>query len=155
MKGDKADYVFNLKKAKMFTKDKRTRKALVALKGEVYKHTRNKNILISNEVNEFIHKNSKNIPERIPVTLKKIDEEMFVYLQGGTQLDIDEKKFAQQKKEKQEQEKKEKKEEKKEEQKEPSKEETKKEEDKEKLEDKRVKEKASKAIEMKRKSGKM
>ena len=71
MKGEEAAYTVNLKKAKMFTKDKRTRRALVELKKFVNKHTRVKNVVIKNEVNEFIHSHSKTTPQKAEVVLRK------------------------------------------------------------------------------------
>lgn len=148
MKGEEAAYTLSLKKAKLFPKRERMIKAIGLLKKFVYKHARNKNILLANEVNEYLHKNSKNVPEKISVTLRKDEENIRVYLEGGKQLDLD-KKASQERKEKEKKEEKEgKKEEKTGEEKE------KEIENKKKLEEKKEKEKASTALEIKRKTGK-
>ena len=160
MKGDKAEYYISFERAFMFPRPKRVRKALTEIKRFVTKHTRIKEILVSNEVNEFIHKNSKNIARGVGAVLYKDEGKIVVFLQKGTGLDAYIKKRAEQKK----------KESKKKDDKGAAKAEAKdakaeakgsketKSEDKEEddeqkrlLEEKRIKEEAGKAIEMKRK----
>ena len=102
MKGEKAEYKINLPKAFMFPVTKRVRKALSEIKAFVKKHARVKDTAISNEVNEFIHKNSKNIPRGINAVLLKEDKRVIVFLQGGKQLDAYTAKKAQEKKKKEE-----------------------------------------------------
>src|SRR3989338_7499293 len=116
MKGEKAEYTINLTKAFMFPVTKRVRKALNEIKAFVRKHTRSKEISISNEVNEYIHKNSKNIPRYLKAVLLKDGPRIAVFLQGGKQLEAYQKKKIEEKKKKEEKKSKaEKKEEKKEE----------------------------------------
>ena len=160
MKGEKADYTISLEKAFMFPVTKRVRKALNEIRNFCSKHARAKETAISNEVNEFIHKNSKNIPRRIKAVLLKENERVVVFLQGGKELPLyikkrmDEKKKKDAKKEKQgkkgeakEQGAEEKKEGEKEAKKDAAAEEA---EKKKLLEEKRQKEEAAKALEHKR-----
>lgn len=152
MKGNEASYTFNLKKAKMFPKRRRIVKATGMLKREVIKHTREKNVLIAPEVNEFLHLHSKNIPEKISVVLRKGEGQVFVYIEGGTQLAEAKKRDVEEKKKKADKEKKA--DTKKEEPKKSEGEIEKKEEEKtQKLEDKKTKEKAGQAAQIKRKTG--
>ena len=146
MKGEQAEYTVVLKKAKMFPKRKRIRKALSEIKDFVFKHTRSKSTSIATEVNEFLHKNSKNIPQKVQLVLQKKEDKTLVFLKGGKQLEEARKK--EQEKKKKEKEKKGKEEEEKTE-----KELEKKEEEQKKLAEKKEKEKAGQAVEMKRKTG--
>lgn len=145
MKGNEAEYTIGLRTAFLFPPKKRIRKALNVIKRFVKKHTRAEEILVSNEVNEFLHKNSKNIPRKVKTILLKHEKTINVYLQDGTQLKAY--REAQEKEKKEKTKKKEEKEKAKEAKAAPA--ET--EENKEKLEEKKAKEKAAKASEMKRK----
>ncbi|MCR4335913.1 MAG: 60S ribosomal protein L31 [archaeon] len=145
MKGEQAEYTIGLRNAFMFPPKKRIRKALNVINRFVKKHTRAKETNISNEVNEELHKNSKNIPRRVNVVLLKENDKVTVFLQNGKQL----KAYLEQKakdKKKKETEKKPK-----EDKKETKKEAEEDQEKKEKLEEKKAKETVAKAIEMKRK----
>lgn len=151
MKGEKAEYKINLGKAFLFPPRIRVRKALGVIKKFVKKHTRAKeeNILISPEVNEVIHFNSKNIPKKIDVTLLKHGEKVTVFSQKGKGLEEQIKKEKEKKEEKAKKEDKTKKESK---EKAATKEkEEQKEDNKHKLEEKKEKEKSAQAAEMKRK----
>ncbi|MDO8633897.1 MAG: hypothetical protein Q7K34_01245 [archaeon] len=153
MKGEEAAYIVNLKKAKMFTKDKRTRRALVEIKKFVHKHTRVKNVVIKNEVNEFIHAHSKNIPQKAEVVLRKKDDKILVYMKAGKELEADKKKETEEAKKAKEKKALEEKAKKEKEEKKSAEEKEKEEDGKKKLEDKKEKEKAGQALEVKRKSG--
>ncbi len=98
MKGEKAEYYISFERAFMFPRPKRVRKALTEIKRFVTKHTRVKEILVSNEVNEFIHKNSKNIARGVSAVLYKDEGKIVVFLQKGIGLDAYIKKRAEQKK---------------------------------------------------------
>ncbi|VVB99387.1 Uncharacterised protein [uncultured archaeon] len=157
MKGDKVGYSIDLRNAFKFTALKRPRKALSEIKAFVNKHARPKEIRISNEVNGFIFKHSKNIPRRIEAVLYREGSTVSVFLQGGKEMDAYIKMRAEEKKRKEP--KKEKKEASKEEKAENGKQESGKvpegeaAEDAEKkrlLEEKRIKEEAGKALEHKR-----
>lgn len=86
MKGNEAEYTIGLKTAFLFPPKKRIRKALNVINRFVKKHSRAEKILVSNEVNEFLHKNSKNIPRRVKAILLKREKTVTVYLQNGKQL---------------------------------------------------------------------
>ncbi|MFH1391290.1 MAG: hypothetical protein ABIH20_03190 [Candidatus Diapherotrites archaeon] len=146
MKGEQAEYTIGLRNAFMFPPKKRIRKALNVITRFVKKHTRAKETNISNEINEELHKNSKNIPRRVNVVLLKENDKVTVFLQEGKQLKVYLEEKAKNKKKKDEDKKK--KESKKEEKKETKEEDQGK---KEKLEEKKAKETAAKAVEMKRK----
>lgn len=98
MKGDKAEYYISFERAFMFPRPKRARKALTEIKRFAAKHTRVKEILVSNEVNEFIHKNSKNIARGVSAVLYKDGGKIVVFLQKGLGLDAYIRKRAEQKK---------------------------------------------------------
>jgi len=142
MKGTQAEYVINLGNAFMFPPKKRIRKALNVIHRFVKKHTRSKETLISNEVNNYLHANSKNIPRKVEAILLKEDEKVIVFIQNGKELKTYLKKREQEKKKKEEKKK----------TKEAKKEDPKDKENKEKLEEKKEREKSAKASEIKRKS---
>lgn len=100
MKGDKAEYYISFEKAFMFPRPKRVRKALCAIRDFVAKHTRAKDIYVSNEVNELVHKNSKNIPRGISAVLYREEGKISVFVQNGSGLDAYVKKRAEEKKKK-------------------------------------------------------
>ena len=148
MKGEKANYHITLVKAFYYPRKRWIRKALNEIKRLVQKHTRAKEISISQEVNELLHKNSKNIPRRIQATLLKESEKVTVFLEKGKQIDsYIKKREADKKKAKEKKDEKETKEEKKEQA-------EKDEEQKKRLEEKKLKEDAAKASDIKRKTGK-
>ena len=160
MKGNEAEYTIGLKTAFLFPPKKRIRKALNVINRFVKKHSRAEKILVSNEVNEFLHKNSKNIPRRVKTILLKREKTVTVYLQNGKQLKAY--KESQEKEKKEKTKKKEavkgspvadtrKGEGEKEKAKEAKAAPVEVTEQKEKLEEKKAKEKAAKASEMKRK----
>ncbi len=153
MKGEQANYIIPLDRAFLFPPKKRIRKALNEIKRFVKKHTRAKEILVSTEINEFIHKNSKNIPRKISATLLKENEKVSVYLETGKQLKeyLSKKDALKKQKEKKSKEKSDKK---KEDQPTKGAPEGKAEEDEKKLEEKKAKEAAIKSADMKRKTGK-
>ncbi|MBN2127681.1 MAG: 60S ribosomal protein L31 [Candidatus Diapherotrites archaeon] len=145
MKGNEAEYVISLRNA--FTKPplKRPKAALNEIKRFVSKHTRIKEISIAMEVNEFIFKNSKNIPRKVNAVLLKQKDKVTVYLKGSKKLEEDKKKAVEKTKDK-------KKKEEKKETKEAKKQETEEEEKKEKeLKEKKEREKAAEAVSIKRK----
>ncbi|MBI5554140.1 MAG: hypothetical protein HY917_05380 [Candidatus Diapherotrites archaeon] len=150
MKGNEAEYVIPLRDAFRAPPLKRVRKANLAIHRFVFKHTRQKNVTIMPEVNEFIHLHSKNIPRRISAVLVAEEGKIKVFLAGGKQL-------AEEKKKKTESEKKKKaaakeKDAKPEEKKaEPTPEEK---EKQEKLKEKKAKELAASAVSHKRKTDK-
>ena len=150
VKGDKAEYVIPLNRAFMFPQKKRIRKALNEIKRFVKKHTHSSIISVSNEVNEFLHKNSKNIPRRVRATLYREGGKVGVFLEKGKALEAYIKKKGDEQKKKRRAEK-EKPAEKGAEEKAAEKEKTG--EEKEKLEQKKEKEKAARAAEIKRKTG--
>src|SRR3989344_3376513 len=88
MKGERADYVINLNKAFLFGPKERVVKVLGVIRDFVYKHTRSKSYALSNEVNGYIHKHSKNIPHKIAVTLLKEEKRIVVFLQKGKEMDV-------------------------------------------------------------------
>ena len=100
MKGEKAEYTISLQKAFLYPVTKRVRKALSETRDFVSKHARTNETRISNEVNEYIHKNSKNIPRKLNAVLFKDGPVVSVFLQGGKELDIYMKKMAEEKKKK-------------------------------------------------------
>jgi ribosomal protein L31E len=143
MKGEQANYNISLAKAFLYPPKKRIIKAIGVIKKFAKKHTRAKTINISNEVNEYLHKNSKNLPRKVNAILLKENDKITIFMQNGKELKTYLKKREEEKK---------KKEEKKEEQK---KEKSEKEEtDKIKLEEKKKKEEAAEAAQMKRKTNK-
>lgn len=145
MKGEQASYNIPLAKAFLYQPRKRIIKALNVIKRFAAKHTRAKTILIANEVNEYLHANSKNIPRKVNAVFLKEAEKVTVFLQKGKGIEAYLKKREAEKKKKEEKKKEEKKEEPKEE---------KTESDKAKLEEKKKKEEAAEAAQMKRKASK-
>jgi ribosomal protein L31E len=149
MKGEEAEYTIPLARAFNFPPTKRPRKAINAIKTFVYKHTRSKNTLITADLNKEIFKNSKNIPRKVKVMLRKEKDKIIVYLAGSKQIQEDRKKREEAKKKK-EKPKKEVKTEKQEPAAEKS-EEKKKEEKETKLKEKKEKEKSAQITDIKRK----
>src|SRR3989344_5348559 len=145
MKGEQADYVIPLDKAFSFPPKKRVTKALAVVRAFVKKHTRYTNLGVTNEVNHFLHKHSKNIPKRIPATLLKDGSRIVVFLQGGKELAEFKKKKDEQRKKETKKDGKKGKEEVKKETVESKEEKAAAEEKKQKLEDKKEKESAAKA----------
>jgi ribosomal protein L31E len=143
MKGNEAEYIISLKKAFNKPPLKRPKAALNEIKKFIKKHARTENVFISNEVNEFIFKNSKNIPRKLNAVLLKQKNKIKVYLKGSKKLEED-KKAAEKAKET----KKAKKTETKKETKEKTEEQEKKEKE---LKEKKEKEKAAEAVSIKRK----
>jgi ribosomal protein L31E len=146
MKGNEAEYIISLRKAFDKPPIKRPKAALNEIKKFIKKHTRIENVLISNEVNEFIFKNSKNIPRKLNIVLLKQKNKIKVYLKGSKKLEED-KKAAEKAKET----KKLKKTETKKETKENTKEKETKEKHEKELKEKKQKEKAAEAVSIKRK----
>ncbi|MFH1256304.1 MAG: hypothetical protein V1494_03340 [Candidatus Diapherotrites archaeon] len=150
MKGNEAEYTVPLQWVFTQPKTKRLRKAVAELRRFAVKHSRAEKVLVSNEVNEFINRQSIHLPRRIEVVLfrhKGEEEEVRVFLKGGKGLAEEKKRKAEdEKKKKKEKEEKEKKtaEEKKAEK-------AKEEEEAKKLEEKREKEKAAQKAEIKMK----
>ncbi|MBI2597696.1 MAG: hypothetical protein HYW50_00700 [Candidatus Diapherotrites archaeon] len=124
--------VISFRKVFLQPKNKRIRKALNEINSFVRKHEKGTGVWVSEEVNEFLHKNSKNIPRKISAVLLKTEKNVAVYLAGGKQLEEDiKRKKAEEKKKKEE----------------PKKEAQP--EQKQKIEEKREKERASQAVEIK------
>jgi ribosomal protein L31E len=154
MKGEQAEYVISLVNVFRHPPLKRIKRALNEIKRFVKKHSRIEEVAIDQEVNEFLHKNSKNIPRKLNATLVKDGEKIIVYLTGSKKIEEDQKKGDAEKKEKKKGAKEEKKKEGKEKKEETGKEksnEEKEEEQKKKLEEKKKLEKAAAALEHKRK----
>jgi len=152
MKGEEAEYVVPFRKLFNQPVTKRARRAIRELKRFAVKHTRvdENGVLIAEEVNREVWKNSYNIPRRVNVILRKKGGKIIVYLQGGKQLAEDKKREEKEKKaaadKKKEKEAKDK-----------GKSEAKaaaEEEGKEKLAEKKIKEKAAEKADFKRKTGK-
>ncbi len=91
MKGKEAEYIISLTKAFEKPKLKRPKAVLNIINEFVKKHTRIEKTWISKEVNEFIFKNSKNIPRKIEVVFLKQKTKIKVYLKGSKQLEEDKK----------------------------------------------------------------
>ena len=91
MKGNEAEYVIPLSWLFTQPKPKRNNKAIKLIKAFVEKHTRKKDTVITMEVNEFLWKQSRHCPRRVPVVLKAEGEKIYVYLKGGKQLEADKK----------------------------------------------------------------
>ena|SRR3989338_7511165 len=142
MKGEQANYIISLWTAFLFPPKTRIKKAIRQIKKFVWKHARSKNVALSTEVNEFLHKHSKNIPKKISATLLKEPERVMVFLEKGKELEIYlKKKDAKKEKKDEKSVKKEKAEDKQETA-----------EQKQKLENKKAKEEAARAAEIKRKT---
>lgn len=146
MKGEQAEYNIGLAKAFIYQPKKRIVKAINVIKSFVKKHTRAKEVLISNEVNHFLHRNSKNLPRKVNAVFLKENNSVRVFLQKGKDLESYLKNRDAEKKKKEE-----KRKEAKEEKKETAEEKEKKQSDEKKLEEKKEMEKAAQAAEMKRK----
>jgi len=90
MKGDKAEYVIPLRQAFNTPRSRRADKAIFLIREFVKKHTRAgpKDIAISNEVNEFVWKQSKfTIPRKVDAVLKKDGSRVTVFLKGGKEIE--------------------------------------------------------------------
>lgn len=150
MKGEKAEYMIPLADLFSMTETRRRVRVIKVIKNFAFKHTKNKNIFISGEVNGFVTKDSESFPRRVDSVLVKRNDAIWVYLKNGKQLSLDEKKEADARKKKEEEKKKaEKKEEGKKEEK--SKEEKEKEEEAQRklLDEKRQREQIGAKAEMK------
>lgn len=91
MKGDKAEYVIPLRQAFNTPRTRRADKAIFLIREFVKKHTRaaEKDIAISNEVNQLVWKQSRtNIPRKIDAVLKRDNKRIFVFLKGGKEMDL-------------------------------------------------------------------
>jgi len=149
MKGAEASYVIPLRKVYRFPKTKRARRAVQEVRNFSKRHGKADTVIVTEEVNENIWKNSYNIPRAIEVIIRKEGEnKVVVYWKGGEQLEQikrkeveDAKKKREEAKKKREEEKKGKEEESKEEQ-----------EQKKKLEDKRKRELSAEKAAIKRKT---
>ena len=86
MKGEQAEYMIPLRTAFRFPKPKRMIKTLGVIRQFVFKHTRKKDVLIANEVNEYLHKNSKNVPRRVDSVIVIDGEKAMVFLREGKGL---------------------------------------------------------------------
>ena len=141
------DYTVPLSRVATKSYTKKANKVMAELKRFVVKHTRNTNIAVMPDVNQFIWKQGKfSTPNKVPVTLVADEGRIKVYLQGSKAIEADKKaqkdKLAELKKQA---------EEKKKAEAEKGKElAAQAEEQKKKLEEKREKEKAAQALEMKR-----
>ncbi len=145
MKGDEAEYIIPLRKAFTQPKGKRIRKALNIIRAFAEKHTRIEKVVLTKDLNEFLLKESKNIPRKVEVLFKKDGERLIIFLKGSREIEEFKKKKAEEEKAKEK--KKGKKEEK-------TKEEKEAEEEKErKKEEKKVREKAAEKADIKRKTG--
>ncbi|MBU0662656.1 MAG: hypothetical protein ABH854_03525 [Candidatus Diapherotrites archaeon] len=100
MKGEEAEYVVPFRKLFNQPVPYRARRAIRELKRFAVKHTRveESEVLIAEEVNREVWKNSYNIPRRANVILRKKDGKIVVYLQGGKQLAEDKKREEKEKK---------------------------------------------------------
>lgn len=99
--GTQRDYVVSLKEATNRSFTKKADKAVLTLKRFILKHTRNPNIVLTEEVNHFLWQNSKfKVPKKIEVTLKENGGRVLVYLKGSKRIEEDAKKAAAKKEEK-------------------------------------------------------
>jgi|SRR3989338_2971885 len=98
MKGEQAEYMIPLRTAFRFPKPKRMIKTLGVIRQFVFKHTRKKDVLIANEVNEYLHKNSKNVPRRVDSVIVIDGEKAMVFLREGKGLEEFRKRQAEKKK---------------------------------------------------------
>ena len=91
MKGDKAEYVIPLRQAFNTPRSRRADKAIFLIREFVKKHTRaaEKDIAISNEVNQYVWKQSRSsIPRKIDAVLRREDKRVFVFLKGGKEIEL-------------------------------------------------------------------
>jgi ribosomal protein L31E len=140
-------YIVSFREVFKKPKSHRSKRAIQELKRFLKKHKRveEKNLVISNEVNEFIWGNGYyNIPKKIEIEVLDEKGKTLVFLKGSKKI----KEFIKEEKKK-EKERKAKEEEKKKEKEKPE-EKEKAEEDKKKLEEKRLKEKFAEKAEFKR-----
>ena len=99
--GTQRDYVISLKEATNRSYTKKADKAVLTLKRFILKHTRNPNIVVTQEVNHFLWQNSKfKVPKKIEVTLKENGGRVLVYLKGSKRIEEDVKKAEAKKEEK-------------------------------------------------------
>ena len=99
--GSQRDYVISLKEATNRSYTKKADKAVLTLKRFILKHTRNPNIVVTQEVNHFLWQNSKfKVPKKIEVTLKENGGRVLVYLKGSKRIEEDVKKAEAKKEEK-------------------------------------------------------
>ncbi len=87
------EYVIPLRWVFTQPRIKRPRKAVEEVRKFVKKHARAKDgeIVITQDVNHAIWENSKNIPRRLAVLLRKYDGSVYVYMQGSAQIEADKK----------------------------------------------------------------
>lgn len=99
--GTQRDYVVPLKEAINRSYTKKANKAVLAVKRFVLKHTRNPNIVLTEEVNHFLWQKSKfKVPKKIELTLKENGGRVLVYLKGSKRIEEDLKKAEAKKEEK-------------------------------------------------------
>lgn len=99
--GTQRDYVISLKEATNRSFSKKANKAVLAVKRFIIKHTRNPNIVLTEEVNHFLWQNGKfKVPKKIDVTLKENGGRVLVYLKGSKRIQEDLKKAEAKKEEK-------------------------------------------------------
>lgn len=100
MKGEEAEYVISLVHVIDQNWAKKARRAMNEIRRFVHKHTRKKaeNVVITADVNEFVWKDSRNVPRRVPVILKLEGEKVIVYLKGSKQIAEDKKRKEAEKK---------------------------------------------------------
>jgi ribosomal protein L31E len=99
--GTQRDYVISLKEATNRSFSKKANKAVLTVKRFIIKHTRNPNIVLTEEVNHFLWQNGKfKVPKKIDVTLKENGGRVLVYLKGSKRIQEDLKKAEAKKEEK-------------------------------------------------------
>jgi len=151
MKGDQAEYIIPLQKVFLHPKTKRGNKAIAEIRNFARKHSGLDKVLISNELNAVVWKNSSNIPRKVEAVFWKDDDILRVYLKGSKELDKDKKAKVEMEKEKKK--KKEEKEKKSKEEEMSDAEKAAKEEADRKKAEKKEKEKAAEKAAIKRKTG--
>jgi len=87
MKGTEAEYVVPLGRMFKMPRTKRVNRAITEIRTFAYKHTKNKAVKIAPELNRKVWANSKNIPRRVEVMLRKEGEGIVAYLKGGKEVE--------------------------------------------------------------------
>ena len=96
--GTQRDYVIPLKEAVNRSYPRKADKAILTVKRFVLKHTRNPNVVLTQELNHFLWRTGKfKIPKKVNVTLKESEGRVFVYLKGSKQINLDVKKAKEKK----------------------------------------------------------
>ncbi len=87
MKGAEAEYVVPFARMFKMPRTKRANKAVNEIRNFAYKHTRSKDVKIAPELNQKVWENSKNIPRRVEVMLRKEGEGVVAYLKDSKEIE--------------------------------------------------------------------